>query len=341
MSETSDIVKQKNIKRGYIKATLTRLATFSKQNLSSCSKDELLVIKQRLTEAFSEYEELNQDLLYLNPNDDENIVLVEETYYQTLTCFNQTLTTLNSGNLQEPTAYNTTAQCSQRTKLPAINVLRHSNKSLDTVQKFYYLRSFLQEEPLNLIKNLPITGDSYNVALELLNNRYNNKQRIINEHIGRLLDLKPLTKSTACNLREFIATVRQELAALKNQESNVKYWDAILLCVLSRKLDGYTARAYQLERNQDADPAVEEFLKYLERRALALESAEPSQNAQHTSMDNRASTTKSRPMAATHVVTGTQCSHYAVAPDGADKDRASRAASEPSPAAEHRVGATV
>ncbi|XP_048479562.1 uncharacterized protein LOC125489065 [Plutella xylostella] len=231
MSETSDIVKQKNIKRGYIKATLTRLATFSKQNLSSCSKDELLVKKQRLTEAFSEYEELNQDLLYLNPNDDENIVLVEETYYQTLTCFNQTLTTLNSGNLQEPTTYNTTAQCSQRTKLPAINI------------------------------------GSFN--------------------------------------------------------------------------DGYTARAYQLERNQDADPAVEEFLKYLERRALALESAEPSQNAQHTSMDNRASTTKSRPMAATHVVTGTQCSHYAVAPDGADKDRASRAASEPSPAAEHRVGATV
>ncbi|XP_048483699.1 uncharacterized protein LOC125488552 isoform X3 [Plutella xylostella] len=194
MSETSDIVKQKNIKRGYIKATLTRLATFSKQNLSSCSKDELLVKKQRLTEAFSEYEELNQDLLY-------------------------------------STAYNTTAQCSQRTKLPAINI------------------------------------GSFN--------------------------------------------------------------------------DGYTARAYQLERNQDADPAVEEFLKYLERRALALESAEPSQNAQHTSMDNRASTTKSRPMAATHIVTGTQCSHYAVAPDGADKDRASRAASEPSPAAEHRVGATV
>ncbi|CAG9118488.1 unnamed protein product [Plutella xylostella] len=205
MSETSDIIKQKNIKRGYIKATLTRLATFSKQNLSSCSKDELLVKKQRLIEAFSEYEELNQDLLYLNPNDDENIVLVEETYYQTLTCFNQTL---NSGNLQEPTAYNTTAQCSQRTKLPAINI------------------------------------GSFN--------------------------------------------------------------------------DGYTARAYQLERNQDADPAVEEFLKYLERRALALESVEPSQNAQHTSVDNRASTTKSRPMAATHIVTGAQCSHSRVKIIGRD-----------------------
>ncbi|KAI5646283.1 hypothetical protein NE865_01745 [Phthorimaea operculella] len=38
--------------------------------------------------------------------------------------------------------------------------------------------------------------------------------------------------------------------------------------------DTFTARAYQLERDQDEDPTLEEFLKYLERRAVALENTE-------------------------------------------------------------------
>ncbi|XP_073961439.1 uncharacterized protein isoform X2 [Choristoneura fumiferana] len=39
--------------------------------------------------------------------------------------------------------------------------------------------------------------------------------------------------------------------------------------------DSYTSRAYQLERSDAADPTIEDFLLYLERRALALENVEP------------------------------------------------------------------
>lgn len=89
-----------------------------------------------------------------------------------------------------------------------------------------------------------------------------------------LLDLNPLTKSTATGLREFASNVKQELAALTNLDPNVRYWDAIILCVLRRKLDLFTSRAYQTERDITMDPTVEDLLKFIDKRALALENAE-------------------------------------------------------------------
>ncbi|XP_063547666.1 uncharacterized protein LOC134755119 [Cydia strobilella] len=160
------------------------------------------------------------------------------------------------------------------------NSLIDKNDALDNVQKLYYLRSHLKGEPLELIKNLPMASSSYNEATTLLYNRYNNKLKIVNDHICTLLDLKPLMRSTSTSLREFISSVRQQLAALANLEPSVKFWDAIILCVLSRKLDTYTARAYHLERDTNTDPTISSFLDYLEKRALALENAEPGMSGQ-------------------------------------------------------------
>ncbi|KAI5646088.1 hypothetical protein NE865_01981 [Phthorimaea operculella] len=56
--------------------------------------------------------------------------------------------------------------------------------------------------------------------------------------------------------------------------------------------DTYTSRAYQLERSDESDPTVVDFLQYLEKRALALENAEPvsSNKSQKTSVVNVAVT---------------------------------------------------
>ncbi|XP_047997281.1 uncharacterized protein LOC125234905 [Leguminivora glycinivorella] len=52
--------------------------------------------------------------------------------------------------------------------------------------------------------------------------------------------------------------------------------------------DSYTSRAYQLERDDTKDPTITEFLLYLEKRALALENAEPSTSgkSQHKAVVN-------------------------------------------------------
>ncbi|KAI5643976.1 putative peptidase (DUF1758) domain-containing protein [Phthorimaea operculella] len=149
-----EVIKKKNVERGYIKSSITRLSKFSKSDLSNTSREELLLKKQQLSNKFSEYEDICKELLYLNPADEENVELVETTFYATMSAFDKALTSKPATS---------SAQCTAK-KLPPINIQNFS--------------------------------------------------------------------------------------------------------------DTFTARAYQLERDQDEDPTLEEFLKYLERRAVALENTE-------------------------------------------------------------------
>lgn len=85
-----------------------------------------------------------------------------------------------------------------------------------------------------------------------------------------------MTKSTPSCVRSFVSVVKQNLCALKNLDKRIESWDPILISILTRKLDQYTARAYQLDRDQDEEPSVSELLDFLEKRALAMENSDSS-----------------------------------------------------------------
>ncbi|XP_072375734.1 uncharacterized protein [Diabrotica undecimpunctata] len=126
-----------------------------------------------------------------------------------------------------------------------------------------------------LVHNMPqhhaTMNDSYNEALQILNNRYNNETMIINSHIYQVLDIPAMQKGTASSLREFISKVKQQIGALKNLNQPVDSWDMLLVCILSRKIDQFTNRSYQIDRDSSSLPSLNGFLKYLENRAMALE----------------------------------------------------------------------
>jgi hypothetical protein len=63
---------------------------------------------------------------------------------------------------------------------------------------------------------LPSVTALYNAALELLKKRYDNPALLINRHVNALLDIPDLHKGIALQLRDLVAKVRQQLAALKN-----------------------------------------------------------------------------------------------------------------------------
>lgn len=63
-------------------------------------------------------------------------------------------------------------------------------------------------EPLDLISNLKIIDSNFNVALNTLKERYANELNIIYAHIKNLLNVDPVVKCTAQNLRTFITTTK-------------------------------------------------------------------------------------------------------------------------------------
>lgn len=50
----------------------------------------------------------------------------------------------------------------------------HNDRSLQDIQKFYYLRTFLKDEAYDIIKNLPMADESYTDAITIITDRYDN-----------------------------------------------------------------------------------------------------------------------------------------------------------------------
>ena len=63
------------------------------------------------------------------------------------------------------------------------NVTVHLNESLSKVQKFTYLLSLLEGTASDTVSGFTLTHSNYDAAVDLLHERYSNKQLIINSHM--------------------------------------------------------------------------------------------------------------------------------------------------------------
>lgn len=268
--------------RASLKGNLTRIKnSLTADFLANASPQMLQIKEEHAIKHFTQYTEL-----LIKIDDDEDPSSTEETYY---ICLDRIRTALNKMQRSKESH----ANLATGLKLPAISIpefsgnyleykqfielflaLVDSDTNIPDIQKLMYLRGFLKGEAHDLIKNLPVQGASYAEALLLLKDRYDNSHQIVFEHISRILDMPSLGKSTVTSLRNFISEAKQHVAALKNLHEPVDRWDSILVCVLSRKLDSYTSRAYHLERNSSNPPSFTDFIKFLQDRALALENSD-------------------------------------------------------------------
>lgn len=64
------------------------------------------------------------------------------------------------------------------------------NDSISDVEKFTYLRSYVEGEAEKCIEGISLTNKNYKHALKLLSERYGNPQLITSSHMSKLLKLK-------------------------------------------------------------------------------------------------------------------------------------------------------
>ncbi|XP_011858289.1 PREDICTED: uncharacterized protein LOC105555857 [Vollenhovia emeryi] len=149
-----------------------------------------------------------------------------------------------------------------------------SNDSLSKIQKFQYLRSALKGEALNVIQTLETTEANYDIAWNLIRERYENKKLIINTHLKGLFDISPITKGNYNSLRLFIDSIRTHLKALETLGQDVEKWDTILIYLISGKLDYVTRRDWELHASKEdsnALPNMDQLFEFLTNRAHTLE----------------------------------------------------------------------
>jgi hypothetical protein len=78
---------------------------------------------------------------------------------------------------------------------------------MSLIDKFNYLNSLLEGEAARAIQGLPLTNANYNVAVEILRERFGKPQTIIAAHMDDLLKLP--TFSANCRVKELRAVLDQ------------------------------------------------------------------------------------------------------------------------------------
>lgn len=157
--------------------------------------------------------------------------------------------------------------------------LVHTNNCISTpIAKYHYLKASLEGEAAKIIQSLEFTGNNYTVAWELLCTRYNNDQLLVYNHIKSLFELDPMLKESSLLLRNLIDTVYKHLRALETLQQPTNHWDALLIYMISTKLDKNSAREWEKHKVSKSSITLEEFKDFIYSRANLLETLEVNHN---------------------------------------------------------------
>lgn len=105
---------------------------------------------------------------------------------------------------------------------------------------------------LDIVSSIPITDGNYEVFLQRLKQRYDNKSLAIQSHTRALLDSPRVEAGIAGSLQRLHSHVGCHVAALKALGQPIEHWDAWLITIIINSLDKGTKQDWQL-RQVDTD----------------------------------------------------------------------------------------
>ncbi|KAH1022616.1 hypothetical protein HUJ04_011994 [Dendroctonus ponderosae] len=157
--------------------------------------------------------------------------------------------------------------------------LIHENDEITNIQKLHYLKASLFGEAAEIIKSLEFTSNNYIIAFNAICERYNNPRMLVHNHVKSILDLETSTKESASKLRKINDSLFKHVSALKSLATEAELLDAILIHIVSNKLDPTTFRGWESFKNTLGThiPSLNQFKEFIKNSANLLESLESKQ----------------------------------------------------------------
>ncbi|KAH0814770.1 hypothetical protein GEV33_008021 [Tenebrio molitor] len=213
---------------------------------------------EMLNETWEKFEAEHEKLLTSKTDVSKDLEYFKNDAYQT-TMYVYVSAKLVNSNLLAPTH--------ARPTLPGINIepfsgdipdwrpfqdlfvsLVGESPTLSNVEKMHYLTSSLKGNAARFVGNLPVCGDSFKTAWDLLTKRYENKRLLITAQLDKLFSLKRIENRSAKELNDLLNTTSE--AAL---DSPVDQWDQLLVHLLVQKLDIRTREDWEFSLGTNTD----------------------------------------------------------------------------------------
>ena len=113
------------------------------------------------------------------------------------------------------------------------SVATHTNSSLSDIEKLNYLRSYLTEATGECIKVLPLTSANYQKVVEILKERYGNKQILISSYMDVLVKLpKADNKKHRDKLRKIYNSLETSVRNLADLGVVITSYGTLLISII-------------------------------------------------------------------------------------------------------------
>lgn len=144
------------------------------------------------------------------------------------------------------------------------------NQSLSNIEKFNYLRSYLANDAYNCIAGLSLTNENYIQALNLLKERYGNKQKIITSHVNELLEMDVCGNDTK-TMRQFYDNIESHVRSLQGIGVDGKEYGTVLAPVIMNKMPGEFKLAISRGLSETNEWDLTKLLDLMQRELRARE----------------------------------------------------------------------
>uniref|UniRef100_A0A1A9ZW71 Peptidase aspartic putative domain-containing protein n=1 Tax=Glossina pallidipes TaxID=7398 RepID=A0A1A9ZW71_GLOPL len=129
--------------------------------------------------------------------------------------------------------------------------LVHNNERVNSFTKLHHLVSKLSPAVKPPIAGIKIIAGNYEIILQRLKDRFENKKIIGNQHIKQIFEHPKVIYANPADLRELIDTMNNHLIGLENINRPVESWDDLMVYIITSKVDPDTLnkRCQILESN--------------------------------------------------------------------------------------------
>ncbi|KAG1656183.1 hypothetical protein GQR58_024091 [Nymphon striatum] len=145
-----------------------------------------------------------------------------------------------------------------------------SSSNLNNIEKFTYLKSLVEGPAANCIAGLPLTANNFEIAFDLLKNRFGKRSAQIQAHISHLLRIQPVLSENSWFLRKLLDSLEINVRGLEALDISGKTYSALLVPILlSRLPDSIKLQWAKIDNSEDSD--VKDLLKFLQKEVESQE----------------------------------------------------------------------
>ena len=157
----------------------------------------------------------------------------------------------------------------------------HKNESLSNIEKFTYLKGYIEGPAAQCIEGIMLSNDNYKEARDLLTERYGNPQLITSSHMNKLIKIEKVTSvHNIKELRNLHDKVESHVRSLIAIGINSEHYGALLIPIILDKLPDDIRLVISRKLGKETWK-IEEFMKILKDEITARENCDFSKSQFH------------------------------------------------------------